>query len=153
MADIEYTMFDRLDGERTADLYQLSAYCRVLGLGSGALISCIADSSPDPTGDKVTVQNSNTELHLWPVDLRGRLHQIEADIRRLADRIGSLCPYIDEQGSIGGSTSPAWESPLWESPAVESLDAWQSPPSVRGRVVGMSSSCRRHVVACPDTIC
>lgn len=87
VADVKYKMFDTLDGERTADLYQLNAYCQVLGVPAGALISCVPRDQMSRTRDRIRTVNSDTTLHLWPVNLTGSLERIESEMVDLANAL------------------------------------------------------------------
>jgi 5-methylcytosine-specific restriction enzyme subunit McrC len=87
VADVKYKVFDELTGASTADIYQLHTYAQIEGLTSGALISCVAAGRQSSVTDRISIRSSGITVHLWPINLRGTLSEIEADLLRLADLI------------------------------------------------------------------
>ena len=87
VADIKYKVVGTIDELATSDLYQLLAYVTALALPSGALITCLTDTTRRDTVDVVTVQRSGKRLELWPLDLSGSPADIRRGLGELADRL------------------------------------------------------------------
>ncbi len=86
VADVKYKNHGSLDSVATADLNQLHTYATILGLPAGALITCIAGEATT-VPDQLTVRRSSADVHLWPVDLRGKIEDIDTGLGLLADRV------------------------------------------------------------------
>lgn len=73
-------------GPRLEDLYQMLAYCTVLGLDRGTLI--YAAESADAQRTTLEVAGSNVRITAWPVDVAVPPHELIVSITAHPDRIG-----------------------------------------------------------------
>jgi 5-methylcytosine-specific restriction enzyme subunit McrC len=76
--DAKYKLEERLD-----DLYQMHAYCTVLGLDAGHLVYAGSRFSPDDAD--ATIRNAGVTIRIHPLDVRDRptglLHQVHQIVR------------------------------------------------------------------------
>ena len=112
-------------GYPNADLYQLLAYCTVLGLSTGHLV--YAKGNEDPA--RHIVRRCGIEILCHAVDLNQDPRQLLSQMRVLGERIAATRP--------GGSTLPAATSRAkWR------LRAWQTrrplSPVCSGRILARS---------------
>jgi len=84
VGDVKYKI--TADGRaRSADYYQMLAYCTALNLPEGVLIYCLADG--DPPRRVVEVVHTDIRLRTFPIDLRGDADAVDGAIQELADWI------------------------------------------------------------------
>jgi 5-methylcytosine-specific restriction enzyme subunit McrC len=84
VADVKYKAVGSIDEVSTADLYQVFAYARVLGLTSATLITC---GALERIRDEITIRNSDVRIEVWPVDLTGGPEALRTSTKRLAEHI------------------------------------------------------------------
>jgi 5-methylcytosine-specific restriction enzyme subunit McrC len=75
----------RLADAPNADLYQMLAYCKVLGLAHGHLVYATGD---EPRRTHV-VRNSGVELRVHTIDLAGPVPALRTQVERLAEQIAT----------------------------------------------------------------
>lgn len=80
VADTKYKLLDDDDKVPNADAYQLITYCYRLGLATGHLIYAAGDPRPEP----FEVIGTNVKLFVHAVDISQPVHDIEAQVERLA---------------------------------------------------------------------
>lgn len=90
--DIKYKALESISDTSTSDLFQLHTYAQLLGLQQGAIISCLAGDQTQRPPQHITVRQSDVNLHLWPLDLRGTPESIDTEITRL---IGMIRAHVD----------------------------------------------------------
>ena len=100
VADVKYKIIEEVSGSDTSDLFQLHTYAEILGLKSGALITCTTSDENLKRTDVITVRHSGVKLHVWPIDLRQDIDEITKEIDRLAELVALTSP---EVVSLGGS--------------------------------------------------
>lgn len=89
VADVKYKIVEELDDVKNADLYQVDAYARALGVANAALITCRADESPNAGLASITTLGG-TSIELWPLDLTGSTESLNAGMDELADRFSAV---------------------------------------------------------------
>lgn len=87
VGDVKYKLIDDGFG-RTADYYQLLAYCTRYGLDQGVLLYATVDGETPPR--MVTVEHAGVQLHTIAVDLTGEPSEIRAEVARTAAEIELL---------------------------------------------------------------
>jgi 5-methylcytosine-specific restriction enzyme subunit McrC len=75
----------RLADAPNADLYQMLAYCKVLGLGHGHLVYATGDEPPRTH----VVRNSGVEVHVHTIDLAGPVPALRTQVERLAEQLAT----------------------------------------------------------------
>ncbi len=85
--DVKYKAVESIDSVATSDLYQLHTYAQLLGLRRAVILSCVASDDYAPSPQSLTVRNTDIEIELWPIDLRGLPEDLDRDIEIVVDRI------------------------------------------------------------------
>jgi hypothetical protein len=90
VADVKYKIIEEVSGSDTSDLFQLHTYVEILGLKSGALITCTTSDENSKRTDAITVRRSGVKLNVWPIDLRQNMEEITNEIERLAELVAGV---------------------------------------------------------------